>query len=84
MPRPESRNPDKCVYGKYDCFAYTGYGKCKACSDTRFKGECPFYKTAAQRWLEHNEAMRSLKDRGMNRLIRKYGDDQSKIWKEIV
>ena len=43
---------DKCQDGHFDCFAFGLYGKCKACIETDFAGDCPFYKTAIQRKQE--------------------------------
>ena len=76
---------DKCQDGHFDCFAFGLYGKCKACIETDFAGDCPFYKTAIQRKQEHMESVERLESMGRYDLIGKYGEfgEQARVWGEI-
>ena len=78
---------DRCPYRKPDCFAFGAYGKCIACSDTRFEScECPFYKTKAQRYKEHLLGIQKLEQENRFDLIGKYGEQENNkwIWRDIV
>lgn len=80
------KKTDKCQFGKFDCFAFGIYGKCKACIETDFPGDhCPFYKTSLQRKQEHADSVQRLEELGRYDLIGKYGEEkeQPRIWGEI-
>lgn len=80
-------NSDKCPFRKPDCFAFGIYGRCNACTNTDFNStECPFYKTATQRYREHHSAVSKLESENRFDLIAKYGEmnEQPRIWREIV
>ena len=79
------KKTDRCQEGKTDCFAYGVYEKCRACIQTDFKGECPFYKTALLRKQEHMRSIQRLESMGRYDLIEQYGEQkyQPRIWGEI-
>lgn len=79
------RKPDTCPDGRVDCFAYSRSGICKACVETDFIGDCPFYKSGLDRKRGHLAAVTRLEELGRYDLIKKYGEtpDQSKVWDEI-
>ena len=79
------RKIDKCYEGKPDCFALSAYGKCKACIETDFVCDCPFYKTAEERRAGHIKAVKHLEEIGRQDLIEKYGHegDQPRVWGDI-
>ena len=75
-----------CKHGKIDCFAFGNYGKCKALSDTDFKGKpCPFYKTEKERFEGHVASVQRLEDIDRCDLIITYGeaDKQREVWSEL-
>ena len=78
---------EKCRQNRIDCFAYGVRGQCRACSETKFKHGCPFYKTAFQRKLGHHAAIQRLTEIGRTDLIEKYGGtndrEQRAIWEGI-
>ena len=76
---------DRCPDGRVDCFAWGERGKCLACGDTRFIGDCPFYKTAEQRRAEHRASVERLEKMGRYDLIDFYGEDNGQriIWRSI-
>lgn len=75
----------RCFENKTDCFAYTKYGGCRACSETVFSGPCPFYKTSLQRLSEHQANLIRLQRMERRDLIHLYGEegDQKWIWRDI-
>ena len=77
---------DKCQFKHEDCFAYGAYGKCSFLSDTKFKDDCPFYKTYGTRFSEHMKSVERLKSLGRWDLIEKFGreENQPRVWGEIV
>lgn len=80
------RVTDKCPYVHTDCFAYGVYAKCTACSPTNFESdECPFYKPKHQRWQEHQQNIKILREKGREDLIDKYGnqDGNRSAWRDI-
>ena len=81
----KKKSADKCYESKPDCFALGAYNKCKACVDTGFIGDCPFYKTAEQRRSEHVQSVKHLEAIGRHDLVVKYGqeDNQPRVWCEI-
>lgn len=76
-----------CTEQKTDCFAYNSKGRCRICTETDFKGKCPFYKTDQQRYEEHERSVERLEMMGRYDLIGIYGEsssEQESIWKGIT
>lgn len=76
-----------CSEKKTDCFAFNSQGRCRICTETDFKGNCPFYKTDKQRYEEHEQSVERLEMMGRYDLIGTYGEsssEQESIWKGIT